>query len=227
MLLRIPTLYKEVFHLKVVHALKTKHMKYLIISVICTLFFCKSNDFSQNKKKDNLTEEDYVIINVFLEQIELHTYLDLNIKHRIDSTSFIIGYQRKVKIYESFRNLCTKNLSRNKKLNYTTNFSCSTAEEFKIYKDLFSKAELKSYSKQLASDIDFHFLIEPKQILIPNIEPIEGKTTIRNNGEILKIYGIFYNKNRVKVLIKYSINNKTLYQVLKKEEKWWKNIINF
>mgnify|MGYP000462546692 FL=1 len=56
-------------------------MKYLIISVICTLFFCKSNDLSQNKKKDNLTEEDYVIINVFLEQIEAHTYLDLNINY--------------------------------------------------------------------------------------------------------------------------------------------------
>lgn len=45
--------------------------------------------------------------------------------------------------------------------------------------------------------------------------------------KVLRIYGIFYNKNRTKVLIKYSINNKVLYQVLKKENKWWKNIINF
>jgi hypothetical protein len=203
-------------------------MKYLL--VIITLFVCVSctNKYSSKyKDKDDLTGEDHIIINVFLEKFKSYTYLDLGIKHHSDSNSFLVSYQKKVKIYESFRKLCKENLSSTQKLNYETNFSCSSAEEFKIYKNLFSKDELEQYNNQLASKNVFNFLIDYKQILIPNIEPIMEKMPIDKKIKILKIYGIFYNNNRTKVLIKYSFNNKVLYQVLKKENNWWKNIINF
>lgn len=199
-------------------------MKYLL--AIITLFVCVS--FANKYPiKDDLTEEDYLIINIFLGNFKSYTYLDLKINHDSDSNSFLAGYQKKVKLYESFRKSCEEKLSNTQKLNYETNFLCSIAEELKVYKKLFSKDELEQYSNQLASKNIFNFLIDYKQILIPNIEPIKEKTTIDKKMKILKIYGIYYNKNRTKVLIKYSFNNKVLYQVLKKENNWWKNIINF
>ena len=196
-------------------------------SLILMLFSYGNVHFFQNDK-NKLSEEDYVIINVFLEQFEPYIYLDLSIEKLIDSNLFANSYQRKIEMYESFEKLCQKNILDSEELDYETNFSCSIAESYKVYKDLFSEEELKLYSYQLSHQSNHSILINFEKILVSNIKPANTKNIENNKQKILKIHGIYYNQENTKVIIEYSLRNKILYHVLKKENNTlWKNIINF
>lgn len=182
---------------------------------------------SYSQSSYNLSKEDYVIINVFLEQIEPFAYLNLSIKNGgpSDSTLLLGGYEKKVKLYNSFRNLCLQSLDKNEPLKYETNVSCSTADKLKVYDSLFTDKELNYFSKLMLKSEKAEISIEPKKILIPTISPI--KEDVKGSDLVLKIYAIYYSKDRNKVLINYSISGRNLFHVLKKENGWWKNIINF
>lgn len=210
------------YHLKALLVNKElmKFLTYVIFSFILTT--C-----SYSQTSEHLTKEDYVILNVFLEQIAPSTHLDLLIinKNPSDSLSFINAYNKKIKLYNSLNNLCLENLKKNETLNYETNFSCSTAEKFKIYNNLFSEKELLTFNKILSSNKEKIFLIDFEKIQVSNIKPLKNDT--QRNVDILRINKFCYNETKNKVVVKYSINNRHLYHVLEKKEGWWKNLINF
>lgn len=198
-----------------------KTLTSIVFSIILT-----SCSYSQSN--NNLSNEDYVVLNVFLEQTTSFTYLDLSIKNsknESDSLTLINAYNRKLKLYHSFNNLCLKNLETNDTLNYETNLSCSIAEKFKIYENLFSKEEWLTFSNLLSKGKKKSFLIDSEKLQISTIKPLTKEA--KSNDEIIKIYTICYNKEKNKALIKYSINNRHLYSVLRKENGWWKSVINF
>lgn len=191
----------------------------IIISILSVM-----NSYSQ--KDDNLTREDYLVLNVFLDQ-NPNTYLDLSLKRKSnsDSVSFITAYKKKLKLYNSLKNSCLEKLNEDKILDFETNFTCSVAETFKVYENLFSKDELMFFSSELNKKGEINYKIEYDSILVSDVKPLEKRT--REDDSIIKIDGIYYNNERNKILIKYSINRRTLFHVLRKENGWWKNIINF
>lgn len=173
----------------------------------------------------NFSKEDYVVLNVFLEQ-KPHFYLDSSVKSRNNSDSilFVKAYENKVNLYNSFKKSCSDKLNESKTLDYETNSLCSLADTFKVYEHLFSKNEIIYFSSALQRN-EGNYVIDYDSILVSDIRPKEQKVDRENLS--IKIDGIFYNHEKNKVVIKYWINERSLFHVLKKENGWWKNITNF
>lgn len=192
-----------------------KNLTIILLSII-TLSCCYS------QTQNDPSADDYLVINVFLEQLEPFIHLNLSIanENKSDYESFEMAYERKRRMYNSFRNLCRKNLDK-EVLDYDTNLSCSIAEKFKVYENLFSKNDLLYLKNTMKNNQKFS--LDSSKILIPNIQYLENSSPKKT----LVIHSLFYNEEKNKVLIKYSLNKKNLYHVLKKENGWWKNIINF
>jgi hypothetical protein len=201
-------------------------MKYYVIIILLTFTLCKSKSIAVNESKTELTSEDYLIINVFLSQFKT-AYLDLSINSISESKSFIAGYEKKVKLFESFEKSCNDGLSSHKELNYKVNFYCSLEYKYRVYKNLFSKQELDFYKNEIENNSKSDYTIDYERILISSIKPFSLEKNINADNLIIKINGIYHNKNKTKVLIKYSIGKKRLYHLIKKENNWWRNIVNF
>jgi len=174
----------------------------------------------------SLSMEEYVIVNVFLQRFESMVYLNSTIEPIPDSESFNIGYRKKVKLYSSFKNLCKDHLKNKKALDYETNLACSMAETLSVYEHLFTKKELSQFQEQLQNQKKAK-TINPNRIEPISVKLVTEKSILPENGKVISIHGIYFNKKNNKVLIKYSYNDKTLYHVLKRENGWWRNIINF
>ncbi len=87
--------------------------------------------------------------------MEIITGVDIVGLQRIwttESKSFIAGYKKKVNLFESFEKLCNDGLSNNKELDYKVNSYCSIAEDYEVYKNLFSKQELEFYKYEIEND---------------------------------------------------------------------------
>ncbi|MHA7832514.1 MAG: hypothetical protein ACX93O_15570 [Flagellimonas sp.] len=175
---------------------------------------------------ESLSTEEYVIVNVFLQGFESIVYLKSIIEPIPDSKSFNIGYGKKVKLYTSFKNLCNDHLKNKKVLDYETNLACSMAETLSVYEHLFTKKELSHFQEQLQNQKQPKN-IDPNRIEQINVKLVTEKSILPKKGKLISIHGIYPNKKNNKVLIKYSYNDKILYQVLRRENGWWKNIINF
>ena len=145
-------------------------MRYYAIIILLTFTLCKSKSIMVNESKTELTSEDYLIINVFLSQFKT-AYLDLSINSVPESKSFTTGYQKKVKLFESFEKLCNDGLSNNKELDYTVNFYCSLGDKYRVYKNLFSKQELDFYKNEIENNSK-SYIINYDRIIISNIKPL-------------------------------------------------------
>lgn len=200
-------------------------MRYCIIAILFTFTLCKDNSFKSNKTE--LTNEDYLIINVFLSNFK-SAYLDLSINNNNpESKSFIAGYKKKVNLFESFEKLCKDGLSNNKNLDYEVNSYCSTAEKYKVYENLFSEQELEFYKYEIENDRKSNYTIDYNRILISSIKSFSFEKNIKPEKLLIKINGLYRNKSKTKVLIKYSIGKKRLYHVIIKDNNWWRNVVNF
>lgn len=182
--------------------------------------------FSYSQAEKKLSNEDYLILNVFLEQ-QKFVHLDLSIinTNKSDSTFFLNSYNRDLQLYNSFKDGCIEQLREKDTLDYDTNFLCSLAKTFESHKNLFSQEELVFYSSALQKGKNITYTIDFDKILIPTIFPLTKE--IGNDKNRIKIHGLYYNDSRDKVLIKYAFNQKHLFHVIKKEDGWWRSIGNF
>ena len=127
---------------------------------------------AQNTKSE-LNNEDYVVLNLFLEKFDEYAYLDLTIENIYD-TSLVESYNRKLKLYNSLRSLCHKKISEKKELTYEINSICLTADTFKVYENLFTKNEIKDFEKQLKNET-MNYNIDFKNIEVEKIKPLLNK----------------------------------------------------
>lgn len=203
--------------------------KVIVLFFVLTFFSCKSQE-----KADLLNKEDYEIINIFLENMEEYSFLDVNFLNRSFSSSFTNKFRYQNKFYRNADSIC-----KTSKDTVKIKFYCPIADNLKRHYNVLNDNDLdyllNNYKNSgriiqmdlteiLRTDFNKHSEKYYSNVIYDKF----SKNQVVNEFPSIRISNIYYNKDKDVAVVAYQIvtsitNIDTNYFILKKvRDVWWK-----
>lgn len=203
------------------------------------LFFGLVRSQENYPLSENLTNEDYEVLNAFFSQFNSYYYIDTIIPQKKYHSNFEGLFKANLKLYENANNFCNKG-SNTEKLK----FYCPLADAFKKYENLFVENDfiyLKNHyeEKGVEANIKLSKIINPQLINLSKeyYLKLNNENNSKRNTSVnrftystLKILAIYYAQDKQIAIIVFQNNMPETsgdlnHHIIKKQNNiWWKSL---